>query len=217
MPKQRKNTMRTFVKESFKAHESRDHNFFVKNMPFNTHWRAYNDFKEKCCFLDIETTGLDRYNDEVTVIGVYNGKDSKFFINGKNLDDFSREMEKYSMIITFNGLCFDVPFLKAKFPSINFNKFHIDLRFAMKSIGYNGGLKAIEKSLGPKLGISRDCNIQDVDGLEAVRLWYNYRRGDKEALDKLVSYNQADIENLKALMEFAFEKLKEREFINVLT
>jgi uncharacterized protein len=196
------------IEQSIKALKNKDFSFFINDLPSNMHWRAYKDLKDNCCFLDIETTGLDRCRDRITTIGLYDGKKSKVFVQGKNLDDFSQEIKKYPMIITFNGRCFDIPFIKEKFPSIDFNKFHIDLRFAMKNLGYSGGLKFIEK----QIGLEREDDLKEVDGYEAVRLWRRYERGDKSALDLLIKYNIADVENLKTMMNFAFERLKEKEF-----
>jgi len=51
-----------------------------------------------------------------------------------------------------------------------------------------------------------------VDGFEAVRLWHRYQRGDKKALQTLISYNNADIMNLEPLMELAYERMRERIF-----
>jgi len=126
-----------------------------------------------------------------------------------NLADFRKEIENYSMIITFNGYCFDLPFIKTKFPGINLDKCHTDLRFAIRELGFSGGLKSIES----QIGIARDDNIKDIDGFEAVRLWNKYRRGDKKALSLLIEYNKADIENLKVMMDFTFERLKEKTFM----
>jgi uncharacterized protein len=196
--------LRSWVEESLEAHNTNNHNFFLSHLPSREHWRTYNEFKH--CFLDIETTGLSKHRDEVTVIGLYDGRESKIFINGKNLDEFPKEIAKYQTVITFNGKCFDVPFLKAKFPEVDFNKFHIDLRYVMKDLGFAGGLKKIEKDVG----IQRDDDLQEVDGYEAVRLWHRYKKGDDAALRLLVKYNIADIENLKTLMDFSFEKLSKR-------
>jgi hypothetical protein len=191
------------------AYEQRNIPYLASRIPLNHHWRAYHDLKDNCCFLDIETTGLSRQYNDITLIGLYNGRKSKFFVNGKNLHEFSDEIREYPMVVTFNGRCFDIPFIQTKFPKISFDKFHIDLRFAMRDLGYRGGLKNIER----ELGISRDEEIRGVDGFEAVRLWYRYKRGDKQALQKLIQYNQADIENLKTMMEFAFERLKKKSFL----
>jgi len=139
----------------------------------------------------------------VTVVGLYDGAKSRIFVQGQNLETFVEEIRKYSLLVTFNGSCFDLPFLAAKFPSIDFSHLHVDLRFAMKRLGYSGGLKAIER----ELGIDRDEGIAEVDGFEAVRLWKRYLRGDPAALETLIEYNQADIENLKIMMDFAYKKL----------
>jgi uncharacterized protein len=200
-------SMRSWIEESVEAHQNNNHKFFLTHLPGNEHWRVYKQFN--CCFLDIETTGLSKHYHDVTVIGLYDGKESKIFINGKNMDQFPAEMAKYSTIISFNGKCFDVPFLKAKFPEIDFNKFHIDLRYVMKSIGYSGGLKKIEK----EVGICRDDDLQDISGFDAIRLWRQYQRGDEEALKLLVKYNIADIENLKTLMDFTYDKLRDKHFL----
>jgi len=194
--------------ESKKALEQNNHTFFLENLPVKQHWRAYREIP--CCFLDIETTGLSKEYNNVTVIGVYDGKESKLFVQGKNLQDFPQELAKYGLIITFNGKCFDVPFLKAKFPEVDFEKLHVDLRYILRELGYSGGLKRIER----ELGVNREAELQEVDGFEAVRLWHKYKRGDEEALRLLLKYNQADIENLKFLMDFAYEKMKERSFFN---
>lgn len=193
------------VNDSIREYSNFNHRFFSSALPQKEHWRAYPDFKD-IAFLDIETTGLSYYSSQITLIGVYDGKESKFFIEGKNLKDFEEEIKKYSTLITFNGRQFDIPFIAAKFPSIDWGKFHIDLRYDLAKLGYRGGLKSIER----QLGLSRDEEIQGVDGFEAVRLWRRYQRGDKNALDTLITYNKADIENLKFLMDFSFPLLKER-------
>ncbi len=203
----RKKALCCHVKNSIKAYEDGDYSFFIENLPGNLHWRAYPDMKDRCCFLDIETTGLDKHNDDITIIGLYDGKESKFFIKDQNLEEFREEIKKYNLIVSFNGRCFDIPFIQAKFPDVDFNKFHIDLRFAMSSIGYAGGLKRIEKVVG----IKRPDDLEEVDGFEAVRLWYKYKAGDENALDLLLRYNKEDIENLKVLMDFAFERLQSKE------
>jgi len=193
------------VSTSISEYENLNHAFFSSALPQKEHWRAYPDFRN-IAFLDIETTGLSYYSSQITVIGLYDGKESRFFIEGKNLPDFEEEIKKYSTLITFNGRQFDIPFIASKFPSIRFDQFHIDLRYDLAKLGYRGGLKSIER----QLGLSRDEEIEGIDGFEAVRLWRRYQRGDKDALATLISYNRADIENLRYLIDFAFPLLKQR-------
>ena len=55
------------------------------------------------------------------------------------------------------------------------------------------------------MGIDRDR--RDLSGRDAVRLWHEYERGDRDALETLVSYNRADTENLRALADAVCETL----------
>ena len=208
MPVTRKLHIASYLKKSIEEYERSNFLFFSKTLDSSLHWRAYPDCK-KIGFLDIETTGLSKQDDEVTIIGIYDGEESKIFINGKNMSQFQHEIRRYDMLVTFNGRCFDIPFLKTKFPKIHFDQFHVDLRFLMRSIGFCGGLKKIEKIIG----IERKDSICDIDGFEAVRLWHRYRSGDSEALGTLIDYNKADIENLKAIMDFAYDTISRRHLV----
>jgi len=190
--------------------EKKDYEFFSQKLLSKYHWRGYDEFKDNCCFLDIETTGLNKDRNDITTIGVFNGKESKVFINGIDLHKFPEEINKYSFLVTFNGALFDIPFIKAKFPEVNFNQFHVDLRFGLRGLGYSGGLKSIEK----QVGISREGDLSDLSGKDAIKLWYRYKRyDDKKALDTLVRYNIEDIENLKTLMELMNSELKKKSIL----
>jgi len=156
----------------------------------------------KVCFLDIETTGLSFENDEITIVGIYDGYYYKQFINGINLEEFKKELPKYDVIVTFNGKHFDIPFIEKKL-DIKIEHEHYDLRFLLKELGLTGGLKKIER----QLGILRDDDVKDVDGKEAVRLWYRYKRlRDIDALKLLLKYNKEDIVNLKYLLNWYIEE-----------
>lgn len=199
--------LKKYILLSIKNYEN--HEFFSKRLELKHHWRAYEDFKIKCCFLDIETTGLDREKDEITLIGIYEPitNKAKFFIQGKNIHLFKEEIKRYSYIITFNGYYFDIPFLEEKF-NISFDQLHSDLRILLNQLGYKGGLKKIEKDLN----IIRNTDVKD--GIEAINLWNYYKKyNDEMALHKLIDYNYEDIKNLHKLMEFAHQKLKEKTFI----
>jgi uncharacterized protein len=200
-------TISNHLKISKENYEKKNYSFFATKLLSRYHWRAYDDFKDKCCFLDIETSGLSKYDNELTVIGLYDGKKSKTFINGKNLEQFPEELKKYSYIVTFNGSLFDIPFIKAKFPGLVINQFHADLRFIMRNLGYTGGLKKIEKDFG----IVREGDLAGLTGYDAVKLWQLYKKhNDEKALDKLVRYNIEDIENLKELMDFSYNELRQK-------
>ncbi len=60
---------------------------------------------------------------------------------------FAADLGKYKVLITYNGSCFDLPFIRNYF-GIAVDHVHIDLRYLLSSLGYRGGLKGCEKSLG---------------------------------------------------------------------
>jgi uncharacterized protein len=185
------------VRGSIDAVAGGDVGYFKPLLPPSEAWRLYSEFADRAVFLDIETTGLSAEYDEVTTIGTLCNGELALFVNGINLDQFPSFIERFPLLVTFNGSQFDVPFLRAHFPHARLDQAHIDLRFVLASLGFKGGLKAIEN----RLGLHRDPAIQEVDGFEAVRLWRRYRQGDKPALEKLIRYNLTDVVNLVELAE----------------
>lgn len=194
------------VEESIEQLGSRNHIFFAKRLLPRHQWRAYNHFKDNTAFVDIETTGLSINYDNITMIGIYDGKETKTYIKDINLDEAKEELKKYKQLVTFNGSRFDIPFIEHKYPGF-FNHLHIDLMYPLKNIGYSGGLKKIECSLGMR----RSEETKGISGFEAVHLWNKYRRGDAEALETLIKYNKEDVENLKTIIEMTYQKMMDNE------
>jgi len=79
--------------------------------------------------------------------------------------------------------------------------------YPLKNIGYSGGLKKIECSLG----IRRSEETVGISGFEAVRLWNKYKKGNDEALELLIKYNKEDVENLKTIIEMTYQKMVDNE------
>jgi hypothetical protein len=184
-------------------------NYLAKNIPSTEHWRLYDTFRDEAVFLDIETAG---YYGSITVIGLYDGNDTKTFVRGYNLDKglLEKELQKYKTIITFNGGSFDLPVIE-RFFGLRFNKPHIDLRHVCAKIGLTGGLKSIEK----QLNIKRDASVEGVGGSDAVYLWEQFKATkDTDYLNQLIKYNEEDIVNLKPLADYAIKELWKRTFIN---
>ena len=200
----RKTAMRPLVEESIERLDKRDHAYFARALPKHEYWRTFSEFGDKIAYLDIETTGLFPRWNEITVIGLYDGKEVKTYISGKNMADVERELEKYSVIVTFNGARFDIPFIQSVYPQIRFDHIHIDLVYPLRRLGYKGGLKSIER----QTGIERESDISSLTGFDAIRLWNEYKRGNAKSLETLVKYNSSDIVNLKTLMEFSYERLR---------
>lgn len=177
-----------------------DTGFFEEWLPSGEKWRMYPDFASGAVFLDIETTGLSSWWNDITIIGIYDSQGPKVFVQGENLGDFPAAIKNYSLLVTYNGKQFDIPFLKAKFPDLELPSAHIDLRFPLRRLGLSGGLKNIESMVG----IEREEPLQEVDGYMAVKLWQEYLRGNKAALETLTRYNLEDVVGLKALAERAY-------------
>jgi uncharacterized protein YprB with RNaseH-like and TPR domain len=129
--------------------------------------------KEDIVFLDIETTGLSRVYDYVTVIGIERNGVYHAHKEGDSMEKVHKMLRGANTLVTFNGTLFDVKFLQHHFKDLVFPPHHIDLRFLMRRIGYTGGQKAIEVSLGLK----REEEVRGLTGYEAVVLWHEYRRG----------------------------------------
>ena len=200
------------IKRSQTQLKAKNHHYFRDRLAHREYWRTFPEFRDSTVYLDIETTGLDQFHNDITVVGLYDGKHVETYIQGKNLDKLPKALNKYSSIVTFNGILFDMPFIATKFPEAEYDHIQLDLRFILKRVGFSGGLKSIEK----QLGITRDDETADLRGNDAVRLWKKYQRGSTEALDLLVKYNTEDIVNLEKLMDFTYDRMKERIYTNVL-
>jgi len=182
-----------------------DVDYFSRRLQARDSWRLFEAFRAGTAYLDIETSGGYEGFDEITVIGLYDGARTQTFVNGVNLEAFEIAVAEYDVVVTFNGACFDLPCIRHAFPGITLPPAHIDLRFVLRRLGLAGGLKAIER----RMGLAREEGVDGLNGLDAVRLWAEYRNGDRSALDRLIRYNTADIVNLEPLMETGYQWLME--------
>ncbi len=174
--------------------------FFTRQLSSTEPWRIFPHYRNRTAFLDIETTGLDD-GAEVTTIALYNGHEVFTYINGRNLEDFVRDIQKYQVIVSYNGKSFDIPFLERYF-RIRLDHAQIDLRYVLARLGFKGGLKGCEKQLGVNRG-----NLDGVDGYFAVLLWHQYQHNnDESALETLLAYNIEDTVNLERLMIEAYNR-----------
>ena len=173
--------------------------YFTELLRANQHWRLFPHYRQSTAYLDIETTGLGDDGDYITTIAIYDGTNIFYYVNGDNLDNFVSDINKYDVLVTYNGKCFDIPFIE-NFFGCKIDKAHIDLRYILRSLGYSGGLKSCEKQLGLDRG-----DLDGVDGCFAVLLWQEYKKsGNKKALETLLAYNIEDVVNLEILMVEAY-------------
>lgn len=189
------------------ALERKDVDFFAKCLSRREYYRVALAFPEETLFLDIETTGLSRYYDTITLVGWSKGKEYGLFIKGDKDKSLRSAMSNSKVIVTFNGSIFDLPFIRKEFQDISIPICHIDLRFFARRVGLSGGQKDIEKILNVK----RPKNISDIKGETAVLLWYKYREGSMSALKQLILYNHADIEGMKVIFDIVVKRLLDKE------
>ena len=198
-----RNALHSAVDASEEAFQRNDFRFFAERLPKREYFRVASAFPDKCVFLDIETTGLSKIYDAITLIGWSRGELYAVHIDPKAIINLVEELADCSMLITFNGSTFDLPFLNHSFDCEWPPFFHIDLRYLCRRLELTGGQKNIERSIG----LSRDDPIDDITGAKAVALWFDYKKGDQRALRDLIRYNHADVEGMKFILERAVERL----------
>jgi uncharacterized protein YprB with RNaseH-like and TPR domain/predicted nuclease with RNAse H fold len=188
---------------AIKAFQSANFEYFVNILPKGEHFRIPLSYPERTLFVDIETTGLSRYYDHITMVGwAYRGV-YDVYIKGHSETALRRVFAEAGSIVTFNGSHFDIPFLRQTFNDLQIPAAHIDLRFLCKRVGLSGGQKSIEV----QLGFQRHGLAAEVGGEGAPVLWHRYRRGDMDAMRLLVEYNKLDIEGMLTIFDFAVDKL----------
>lgn len=162
---------------------------------------------EKVCFLDIETTGLNRSKDIIYLIGVlYLDNDvwilKQYFANtiDKEKDlliKFISDISTFNKLITYNGDSFDLPFIdhRMKHHKLNYtidktksfdvyrmirnNRNYLDLE--------NLKLKTIESSLG--------FHREDIySGLDCIGFYYDYINSKNKLMkDNILKHNYDDL------------------------
>jgi predicted nuclease with RNAse H fold/dephospho-CoA kinase len=154
-------------------------------------------------FLDVETTGLSWFYDELTMVGW--ALDGKYYthIAGDDAKRLTDALQAAHALVTFNGTLFDLRFLRKTFGDLTLPPVHIDLRYLARRAGLVGGQKAIETALG----IPVRFGVEGIDGAEAVLLWHRYIRGDQDALQRLIDYNCRDVLGMCGILDHALDRL----------
>lgn len=196
------------ILESYEHYDDHDVNYFSEALPTRLRWRMFPDFRADTAYLDIETSGGLGVDNYITTIAVYDGRTISCYVRGDNLHKFRDDMRRYKVLVTYNGSCFDVPFIQ-NYLGIEMNQAQIDLRFVLASMGFRGGLKGCEK----QMGLDRH-ELDGLNGYAAVLLWNDFRTNrNRNALETLIAYNILDAVNLEHLMVMAYNlKLKETPF-----
>jgi uncharacterized protein YprB with RNaseH-like and TPR domain len=153
-------------------------------------------------YLDIDTTGLSRVFNRITVIGLLlcSARDSKLIqLVGKQVtrNNLLDSLQGVEILYTYNGQRFDLPFIAARLGT-NLTDYykHRDLMYDCRRNNLTGGFKSVEQ----QVGIPR--HLKGIGGADAVTLWQCYEeRGEQESLRLLLQYNKEDVVNLRFLKD----------------
>lgn len=189
-------------------------------------YRPKNSLEEKyftkdSIFFDIETTGFSPVKNTLYLIGCgYRDEENfhivQFFAENKEeqadvLTAFFSLISGFKTILSFNGLGFDLPFLKAKCASLQmedpFSGFdYIDI---FKSVSKYKKILNLEnykqKTLEKFLGIDRDDTY---NGGELISVYQSYeKQPSTEALHLLLLHNHDDVLGILPLIQLmAYEE-----------
>lgn len=170
-------------------------------VPRAERWRLYAAFAADAAFLDVESDG-----ETLTAIGFLDRDGPRVLLAGRDLDTFPEVARRWKLLVTFNGLAFDVPELRRAFPGWRPPRAHVDLCHLWRRLGHRGGLKLLEV----ETGVGRPAHLAGLGGRDAVRLWRAHLAGDRGALRLLADYNLHDAVNLRALMDLGYNRMIER-------
>jgi uncharacterized protein YprB with RNaseH-like and TPR domain len=180
------------------------------------------DWASRTVFFDIETTGLSGGAGTVAFLvgcGWFEGaafRVRQWLMLGPAgerplLDALGRAMDEASLLVTFNGRTFDVPFMETRWafhrqstPTDGLP--HFDMLPAARRLwsrredDSSCSLTALERSV---LGFHR---VGDVPGFEIpVRYFQFLRTGDPSVIDGVLEHNRLDLISLAAVTARAFE------------
>lgn len=164
-------------------------------------------FDEKSIFFDIETTGFSPVNSQLYMIGCARKSGKYICIDQFFAETVSDEklilcafleiLKAYDTIISFNGIGFDIPFIKAKcdqyeleehfkdFNYLDIFKSVSELKFLLQLPNYK------QKTIEAFLNLSRD---DKATGGELINVYLDYQKNpSKEAYALLSLHNYEDV------------------------
>lgn len=67
-------SMLPVLEESSRQLDSGNPHYFIQYLPVNQYWRLFPHFRNSIAYLDIETTGLENWCNEITTVALYDGQ-----------------------------------------------------------------------------------------------------------------------------------------------
>lgn len=171
-------------------------------------------FDESSLFFDIETTGFSPAHCQIYLIGCAYRKDNQicteqFFAENKEeeaaiLSRFMELLSTFQTLISFNGLGFDIPFLKAKCEMYNINESfssmnNLDIFKSVSTVKFLLKLENYkQKTIEAFLDLKREDRFS---GGELINVYERYTKNqNKEDLSVLLLHNYEDIIGMPSLL-----------------
>lgn len=171
-------------------------------------------FDEHAIFFDIETTGFSPASSAIYMIGCARRVDTQVYIDQFFAEEPSEEksvlaaflelLEPYQTIISFNGIGFDIPFLKAKCDQYKLSEHFQDLDYLdiFKSVSQLKFLLKLpnykQKTLEAFLKLPRD---DMATGGELINVYHEYVKSPTEEGSRLLHlHNYEDVIGMMELL-----------------
>lgn len=166
---------------------------------------------DRVCYLDIETTGLK--SSPLFLIGLLYKKGDGLVVDQLFARDYGEEkallefisdyLRRFSLVVTFNGKSFDIPYILERMALWGIEGFgfesHLDLlHLSRKVVGGNTPnhrLQTLERYL---LGSRR---IDDTPGYRIPDLYHDFvRTGNAAAISGIIEHNRIDLVSMARLV-----------------
>lgn len=164
-------------------------------------------FEDNCIFFDIETTGFSPKHSSLYLIGCARKKNNRicvdqFFAENPEeekviLSAFLELLKQYDTIISFNGIGFDIPFLKAKCDMYQMEEHFKDFNYIdiFKSISPLKPILKLENYKQKTIERFLDMKREDIySGKDLINIYYEYvKEPDDEHFSFLMLHNFEDV------------------------
>lgn len=171
-------------------------------------------FTASSVFFDIETTGFSPAHTSLYLIGCAYHIEQMLYIKQffaetpeeekEVLEQFLLLLDGFDTIITFNGIGFDIPYLKAKCNTYGCNEHFADFTYVdiFKSISQIKHILQLpnykQKTIEAFLGIGRDDLYS---GGELIEIYHSYTKEPRpDKLEILLLHNYEDVLDMPALL-----------------